>query len=140
MQVHKSPGEIGLTPSPVKTMPARIERRGRKRLTPPEAIWGRLGKQADSILAAEFGISVTRVRRLRVALGIPHVPANGRPKIVLAADQIQMLGTMPDRCVAELLNVARDTVAGWRATHGVPAFGRPPRSRMLRENCSRGAT
>lgn len=108
-----------------------LERRGRKRLPPPEGILELLGKKPDRRLADQFSMPVTSVRRLREAHGIaPASFTPGKPPRVLDKEILDQLGKRTDARVSIRIKVDRRTVARWRKANGIPSYKRNGRSKL----------
>ena len=85
----------------------------------PKALVRKLGMVSDKALSAEFGILIPRIREGRRHRGLPalnHVP--------WTAEQVAVLGTMPDKQAAAVIGVTKNAVFSKRVSLAIPSFGR----------------
>jgi hypothetical protein len=104
---------------------------GRPKAPPPDlsSITGRLGVVQDATLAAEIGVSVARVSRLRVSAGVDPAPARLPCPAKTALDPyLDQIGVLPDREIAALASVSLNTVCRTRLSLGrAPVRSTEPR-------------
>lgn len=86
----------------------------------PEPWHGLVGTKPDTVLAAELGISNSRVGQVRQELGIPvyrqaHTKPSPRPWHLLA-------GTMTDEELAASGNISKSMVCMYRKKMGIPSY------------------
>ena len=113
----------------------------------PEAI-AKLGTMPDAQLAAELGITSKGVAIYRARHGVQrYSPPVDKPavrpadfgtrvaKIAVEAgrslwtdERVALLGTMPDRLLAEQLDVSKEAVRSARATRKIPPYSPPTRA------------
>lgn len=124
------PGESAVAAKRAKPAPKAPPASGRK-AHPLAAYAGRLGTVADSVIAQEAGVSVRSVAAYRARHRIPSLitpfgtpvgeaPAR-RSRIDPYAD---LLGTVPDRVVAQQAGVSLNAVRNYRVKKKIPAAGR----------------
>ncbi len=96
------------------------------RKTLEERIGPRLGKDFDSTIARDLGISATTVGHLRKLRGIPTVPQRRGPGSMgsVITPFKHLLGTMTDGDVAKHAGCTTPSVCVYRQKLGIPAFGR----------------
>jgi hypothetical protein len=85
----------------------------------------RLGREPDARIAADLGLSVTRVEDKRRELGIPPPPGRQR---VWKDEEIALLGTAPDPVIGRRLGRSPGSVYLKREKLGIPRVGAPRRS------------
>jgi len=89
-----------------------------------------LGKVPDADIADKAGVSVRTVASFRSRHDIagysgPRRRKSGRKRRASRVDPFaDLLGTVPDRVVAEKAGVSLNAVRNYRVKHGIPAAGR----------------
>jgi hypothetical protein len=88
----------------------------------PDSAQALLGTMPDLKLAKIFALPGSRVRRIRIALGIPQFGApRGASKNVSAAI-IGQLGKVSDLSLASIAGVSKNTIGRIRERHGIAAY------------------
>jgi len=85
----------------------------------PKALVRKLGVVSDKSLAAEFGVSIPRIREGRIHRGLPAMS-----RIPWTAQQVAVLGKMPDKQAADVIGVTNNAVFSKRVSLAIPPFGR----------------
>jgi DNA-binding CsgD family transcriptional regulator len=91
----------------------------------------RLGSTGDSEVARDLGISKGSVRRKRQGLGIQPfdlIPCRVHQGVAWTAEQLALLGRLPDKAVAARIGVTVTTVARKRQELGISPLWQPARS------------
>lgn len=91
---------------------------------PPElldALRARSGQPAapDRVLGERFGVSPSRVRRIRRSLGVGR---SRHPNAVFPDHLLPLLGTKPDADLAREGGVSKQAVGEARKSRGIPRF------------------
>lgn len=95
-----------------------------------------LGNVPDADLARASGVSIRTIASYRARHGIPGYDGPRRRPVVRGRresrleDHRDVLGTLPDRVVADLVGMSLGAVRNFRVKHGITAAGRLPQRRV----------